>query len=109
MKGNGEAELYTVEQERSHNVTSSTLVGWAVIIVDIGWFGNHLTITRLFIPLGAFSTQGMYAQHGSSASGSPVNAYARAREPPQRSLNSHTPHLPFNWELSRKERNSGER
>lgn len=36
MKGNSEAELYPVEQERSHNVTSSTLVGWAVIIVDIG-------------------------------------------------------------------------
>ena len=42
MKGNGETELYAVQQERSHNVTSIMLVGCAVIIVDIGWFLYYL-------------------------------------------------------------------
>lgn len=42
MEGNGEAELYAVQQERSHNVTSIMLVGCAVIIVDIGWLLYYL-------------------------------------------------------------------
>ena len=38
MKGNGEAELYAVQQERSHNITSSVQAGRVVIIVHIGRF-----------------------------------------------------------------------
>ena len=38
MEGDGEAELYAVQQECSHSVTSA-ICRWAaaVIIVDIGW------------------------------------------------------------------------
>lgn len=38
MERDGEAELYSVQQERSHNVTSSILLECAVIIVDLGLF-----------------------------------------------------------------------
>ena len=40
MEGNGEAELYAVQQECGHDVISSILAGCVVIIVNIGDFGN---------------------------------------------------------------------
>ena len=47
------------------------------------------------------------AQNGSEASGSPVRAKARAREPPQTRTNSHAPHLPWIFSGVRRSRNSG--
>ena len=40
MEGNGEAELYAVQQECGHGATSSILVGCVVIIMNISLFGN---------------------------------------------------------------------
>src|SRR5271157_200659 len=40
--------------------------------------------------------RGLWGQKGSLANWSPVDANARAREPPQIVLNSHSPHLPLN-------------
>ena len=47
MEGYGEAELYAVQQERSHDVISSILVGCVVIIVNIGLFWKCLTKSRM--------------------------------------------------------------
>jgi len=67
------------------------------------------TRTRRCIGKAGYSRDcGMYAQQGSSARGSPVSAKARAREPPQTFRNSQHPHLPFNCELSRRDKNKGE-
>src|SRR5437660_12276872 len=67
------------------------------------------TRTRRCIGKAGYSRDcGMYAQQGSSARGSPVSAKARAREPPQTFRNSQRPHLPFNCELSRRDKNKGE-
>ena len=60
MEGNGEAELYAVQQERSHNVTSIMLVGCGVIIVDIGWFLYYLiTQSDISNNPGTILNQGM--------------------------------------------------
>jgi len=50
VKSNSETELYAVQQERSHNVTSSILVGCAVIIVDTGWFWEFLSRSANGVP-----------------------------------------------------------
>jgi hypothetical protein len=49
-----------------------------------------------------------HSQSGSSASGSPVAAHARAREPPHTARNVHTPHWPPNPSGARRARNNGE-
>jgi len=59
MKGNGEAELYAVQKERSHAVTSSIQVEFAVMILDIGRFRKCLTKADGVPPQAPFSKHDM--------------------------------------------------
>src|ERR1035437_4605935 len=67
--------------------------GWQTAAGPFCWRGTQL--------------RGWEMQPGSFAQGSPVTAYARAREPPQISLYSQAPHLPSRRLVSRKALNMG--
>jgi hypothetical protein len=64
-------------------------------------------LRRILRLVHAVAARGSYVQSGSSASGSPVCAQARAREPPQMAWNPHSPQRPRKSAARRRDTKSG--